>query len=132
MLSSLLRPKRGRRRSSATPLLFRGFHALRNVTPSAEDTSEDESEYDDAGQYDEGESEDNDDAGRPILPIFSAPLLGRLRFFMEQQINANDRISQIKSLSTIYSIAYASSWSKNARLLCLGNNFGRRRCHNSW
>jgi hypothetical protein len=90
MLSSLLRPKRGRRRSSATPLLFKGFQAFRNATPSGEDTAdeaEEEEEYDEGDQYEE-ENDDNDDndddddddeeedAGQPILPIFSAPVLG--------------------------------------------------------
>ena len=79
MLSSLLRPKRGRRRSSATPLLFKGFQAFRNATPSGEETgSEDEDEYEDGEQYEEDdiEEEDEDELVQPILPIFSAPVLG--------------------------------------------------------
>jgi hypothetical protein len=89
MLSSLLRPKRGRRRSSATPLLFKGFQAFRNATPSGEDTAsedEEEEEYDEGDQYEgdqyEEEEETSDDDGddedgaQPILPIFSAPVLG--------------------------------------------------------
>ena len=83
MLSSLLRPKRGRRRSSATPLLFKGFQAFRNATPSGEDTEEDEEdeedEYEEGDNYEDEESEDDDEnAADPVLPIFSAPVLGTL------------------------------------------------------
>lgn len=83
MLSSLLRRKRGRRRPSAKPLLFNGFQAFRNVTPSGEDTaSEEESDYDEADHYEEGDESDDDeeDAAPPILPIFSAPVLGTPSF----------------------------------------------------
>jgi hypothetical protein len=57
--------------------LFKGFQAFKNATRTAEDTTSDhESEYEGAGQYDEDESEDDEEAGQPILPIFSAPILG--------------------------------------------------------
>ncbi|KIV99608.1 uncharacterized protein PV09_08783 [Verruconis gallopava] len=91
MFSSLLRPKRGRRRSSARPLLFTGFQAFRNTTPSAEDTAseehedsdengDDDDEYDDADGYDD-DSEGEQNAAQPILPIFSAPVLDKIPIY---------------------------------------------------
>jgi hypothetical protein len=78
MLSSLLRPKRGHRRASAKPLLFKGFRAFRNSSPPGEDTAseEEESGYDHADECDEDESAGEVEVAQPILPIFSAPVLG--------------------------------------------------------
>ena len=80
MLSTFLRPKQRQRRSSSRTFLFKGFQAFRNATPSAEDTDEEEGEEHEQEEYNEDEDEqmddDEDDEEQPILPIFSAPLLG--------------------------------------------------------
>lgn len=94
MLSSLLRPKRGRKSSDQKPLIFKGFQAFRNATPSGEDTEE-ESEYDDDDdgeeQYeeDDGEEDDEDDDDHPVLPIFSAPILGESLHAYVWEIDTN-------------------------------------------
>ena len=97
MLSSLLRPKRGRRGSSAKPLLFKGFQAFRNGTPSGEETEEEEgSHYDEVDVYDEDEEADEDEeddeeeAAEPILPIFAAPVLGTTSCYCSCAKNQTD------------------------------------------
>ena len=75
MLSSLLRPRKGRRRSD------RSLYASPFTSPAInnqEDTDEDPDEQDHGdGEYDDGDySGSQDDEGEPLLPIFSAAHLG--------------------------------------------------------
>jgi len=75
MLSSLLRPRKGRRRIDRSP------YASPFTSPAInnqEETDEDPDEQDHGdGEYDDQSySEDQDDEDEPLLPLFSAALLG--------------------------------------------------------
>lgn len=84
MLSSLLRPKRARRRVEETPIFSSPYagHAAADFTEDDEEDehTDDDEENDegDEGEEDmtEGEEGEDGDSNSPLLPIFSAAHLG--------------------------------------------------------
>lgn len=87
MLSSLLRPRKGRRRIDKSPSspYSTSPGAVRNRNrnddhdnehDSDEDEEQDEYNGADMGYHEEDEEEDDDEENTPLLPIFSAAILG--------------------------------------------------------
>ncbi len=86
MLSSLLRPKKARRRVEESPLFTSPYagHAAADFTEDDEEDehTEDDDDQDDGGDEEgeeemtEGEDGEDGDSNSPLLPIFSAAHLG--------------------------------------------------------
>lgn len=77
-----------------------------------------------SGSGDEEESDYNGPANAPLLPIFSSVHLGRPDPEESREKQTILIIGQIEFQSITYSIVYVCSSYKNARLPCLGTNFG--------
>lgn len=85
MLSSLLRPKKARRRVEESPLFSSPYagHAAADFTEDDEEDEHTEEEDNDEGDEEEGEGDmsegeegEDGDSHSPLLPIFSAAHLG--------------------------------------------------------